>query len=172
LIQNQPRYEGRPIEAQPAVTQNAMVLPDERCAEGRDGIQFGEIRQVCVEDWEIDIEQMIRRGRNAVIKSTVEIDNGIDVVAIQNLPVRDRRRDEKKSLVVHLKQFHSIPRLSFLNPSAWGANRETRPDWSHSTGASSHFCRACWTISTSTVLASLALVTSRRNAIRAPRIPS
>ena len=60
-----------------------MILPDERCAESRDGMQLGEIRQLVVEDWEIHIEQMIRRIRNAVIKS-IEIDNGIDVVAIQN----------------------------------------------------------------------------------------
>jgi len=94
-----------------------MALPDERCAEGRDGMQLSEIRQVLVEDWEIDIKQMIRRGRNAAIKCTVEIDNRIDAVAIHNPPVGDCRRDEKKSRVVHLKQFHSITRFWFLNPT-------------------------------------------------------
>jgi hypothetical protein len=92
-----------------------MALPDERCAEGRDGMQLSEIRQVLVEDWEIDIKQMIRRGRNAAIKCTVEIDNRIDAVAIHNPPVGDCWRDEKKSRVVHLKQFHSITRFWFLN---------------------------------------------------------
>ena len=61
-----------------------MILPDERCAESRDGMQLGEIREVLVEDREIDIEQVIRSGRNAVIDSAVDINNGIDVVAIQN----------------------------------------------------------------------------------------
>ena len=61
-----------------------MILPDERCAESRDGMQLGEIREVLVEDREMDIVQMIRSGRNAVIDSAVEINNGIDVVAIQN----------------------------------------------------------------------------------------
>jgi hypothetical protein len=108
LIQNQASQESGPIEAQPAVRQNTMALPDERCAEGRDGMQLSEIGQVLVEDWEIDIKQMIRRGRNAVIKCTVEIDNRIDFVAIHNPPVVNSWRDEKKSRVVHLNQFHSI----------------------------------------------------------------
>ena len=85
-----------------------MALPDERCPEGRDGMQLSEIGQVLVEDWEIDIKQMIRRGRNAVIKRTVEIDHRIDAVAIHNPPVGNCWRDEKKSRVVHLNQFHSI----------------------------------------------------------------
>ena len=55
-----------------------MALPDERCAEGGDGMLLSEIRQVPVEDREIDIQQMIRRGRNLVIKCTVAIDNRID----------------------------------------------------------------------------------------------
>ena len=42
-----------------------MILPDERWAESRDGMKLGEIREVLVEDREIDIEQMIRSGRNA-----------------------------------------------------------------------------------------------------------
>lgn len=33
-----------------------MALPDKRCAEGRDGMQLSEIRQVLVKDWEIDIK--------------------------------------------------------------------------------------------------------------------
>ncbi len=66
-----------------------MALLEKRCAERRDGVQFGEIRQTVVLDWEIDIEQMIRRGRNVVIHSAVKVDNNIDFVAIQNHPVRD-----------------------------------------------------------------------------------
>ena len=59
------------------------MKPNPRCAESRDGMQIGEIREVLVEDRKIDIEQMPRSGRNAVI-SAVEINTGIDVAAIQN----------------------------------------------------------------------------------------
>jgi transcriptional regulator with XRE-family HTH domain len=53
-----------------------MILPDERCAESRDGMELGEIRKDLVEVSEIDIEQMIRSGRNAVIDSAVQINGG------------------------------------------------------------------------------------------------
>jgi len=82
LIQNQPGQQSGSIEAQPAVRQNAMPLPDEPCAERRHGMQLGEIWQFLVADWEIDIKQMVRRGRNAVVKRAVEIDNRIHPVAI------------------------------------------------------------------------------------------
>jgi len=98
-----------------------MALPDERCAQGRDGMQLSEIGQVLVEDWEIDIKQMIRRGRNAVIKCTVEIDHRIDAVAIHNPPVGNCWRDEKKSRVVHLNQFHSI---TVLGPKPGSSRRQ------------------------------------------------
>jgi hypothetical protein len=44
LVQNQSSHKGRPIGAQSSVTQNAMVLPDKRCTESRDGLQFAKIR--------------------------------------------------------------------------------------------------------------------------------
>ena len=80
-----------------------MALADEGRAKGRDGMEFGEVGQVLIEDWEVDVEQMIRRGGNVVVEPAIEVDDRINAVAIECRPIGDCRRDEKKSFVVHLK---------------------------------------------------------------------
>ncbi len=91
FVEDQSRHQRGAIVAQTAMGEDFLVAANQIGSEIGNGVEFGQIGQFLVKNREIDIEALVRNLWNTEIQPTLEIDDRVDVIPNQNIPVIDHR---------------------------------------------------------------------------------
>jgi len=106
LIQDNSGDERGTVEAHTAVRQNSVAGTYEVCTQITEGVKLFEVGQLLIENRKIDIEALIRNGRNTLIEAPIQVNDRVDVVPCQNFPVADCGRNIEVPFVVDLNELH------------------------------------------------------------------
>ena len=86
--------------------QHAVSCTDKIRAQIADRVKLLQIGKVFIKDREVDIQALIRNCRHSLIEGSVEIDDRVDTVLFDYLPIADRGRYEKPAMIVDLIKLH------------------------------------------------------------------
>lgn len=124
LHEDQTGDESRAIEAHAAVREDTVAGLDQSRAQIRHGIQFGQVRESLIEDGEVNVENLVWNGRDAVIQAAIEIDDCVYATLLEWRPFIDSRRDEERAGIIDLVELHVCNLIGVRQTAGGSATRE------------------------------------------------
>src|SRR5438105_777995 len=117
--------------------QNPIAAMHQLCPELGDRVQAIEVRQLAVVDRQIDVKEMPRRLRHAVIDPAVQVDDGGDSLVENWLPILDGCRKKQPAVVIYLHDFFEDAhdecdldkKFPNLNRGIETHRQKSRPPW-------------------------------------------